>query len=86
MSIYISSGVFTFRKTFLPGLNSAKRVVFRTHQGNDREFTFSANHPHGVTYVGTVEEVLTLMEAEWVHFTCHEIQDAARQSTPPGNI
>jgi CHAT domain-containing protein len=29
--------------------------------------------------VGTVEEVLTLMkEADWVHFACHGIQDAAR--------
>ena len=28
--------------------------------------------------VGTVEEVLTLMkDAEWVHFACHGIQDAA---------
>ena len=29
--------------------------------------------------VGTVEEVLTLMkDADWVHFACHGIQDAAR--------
>ena len=28
--------------------------------------------------VGTVEEVLALMQADWVHFACHGIQDAAR--------
>ena len=32
--------------------------------------------------VGTVEEVLSLMqEADWVHFACHGIQDAARPTS-----
>ena len=30
-SIYISSGVFTFQKTFFPRLNSAKRVVWTSY-------------------------------------------------------